>query len=192
MAGWHLSEQARQALRTARYAAAEFEEDLRFQKTIVRLDGAVRQEILFAVRQGAGKEYPLPVLAEAVFAVDELPERRLLTEEYLARGGTDLHVRIESIRFRPEVSPETMKSLVDDGLFTESTGLLTLHEYLQTEEEKIRLRELFGGFSGTMSTGRYHGSFIKSVYREGLPAEITTGPGGIGRGLRIRFEDGNR
>lgn len=182
--------QYQQALQTARYAAAEFEEDLRFKRAIIRLDGNARQEMVSALTRGAGEGYPLPVLAEAVFAMDEGPARRLVTEEYLERGGTELNVRIEAMRYRPEVSPEIMAGLVEDGLFSESTSLFTLFEYLQTGEEKARLREHFSKFSGTMITGGYNGLLVRSIYRQGLPVEISTGPGEHDGGYRIRFEEG--
>jgi len=178
------------ALKLARYASEKFEDDVRFKTALIRLDGSFKNRILEDIGAGRGDGYSLNLIEEALFSTSEPAVRRLITGYYLERGGDDLRVLIEDVRFRHTVSKDTLESLVEAGLFNDSKYLFTLHQYLQSSEARQTVRTLFDEYTGTMITGERNGVTVRSRYRKGRPLQIIAENGWNGDRVEVRFVDG--
>ncbi len=179
-----------EALKLARYAAGKFQEDARFKAALLRLDVSFRNRVLEDIRAGKGDLYSLNLIEEALFCTSDPAVRRRISGYYLERGGDDLRILIEDVRFRQNVSKGTLDALVQAGLFDDAKYIFTLHEYLQSSKAKQTLRKLFDEYTGTMITGEINGVTVRSRYRSGTPFRITAENGWNGDSVEVRLEYG--
>ncbi|MBN2049503.1 MAG: hypothetical protein JW760_03590 [Spirochaetales bacterium] len=160
------------ALRLTHYGNSLFPNSLRFKQVLLRLDDTYRSEVIETLVRRESS-VPLEILPAALEATIDLAKRKVITDYYLEKGGTNLFVAIEKVRFEPSVSRDYFEDLSRNGLFNQPRALERLLSYLQTEEDKAVIRELFSQFSGISTAVHDDAGTTETRFSEGEPVEMS-------------------